>query len=127
MRGHLYKFRLYCKRLYNCAVLKEPRRRIQYGSIDEDSEKTVGIQVQSMNTKARLYNLTPMQLLERAYIGFEVVCTKSVLIGAYYKQASFEELIKYSTLVNQTSSTITVWLLGNFNLPKVDWKNLKPL
>ena len=37
---------------------------------------------------------------------------------------SFEELNKSLNLVNQTNST--VWLLGDFNLPKVDWEHLKP-
>ena len=54
------------------------------------------------------------------------------LIGAYYKPhewdlesiASFEEMNKSLTLVNQTNST--VWLLGDFHLPKVDWENPIP-
>ena len=57
---------------------------------------------------------------------------KSVLIGAYYKPhkadpesiASFEELKKSLTLVNQTNSA--VWLLGDFYLPEIDWENLIP-
>ena len=37
---------------------------------------------------------------------------------------SFEELKKSLTLINQTNSA--VWLLGDFNLPKIDWENLIP-
>ena len=67
---------------------------------------------------------------ENLWVQLNLAGSKSVLIGAYYKphesdQASFEELIKSLTLVNQTNST--VWLLGDFNLPKIDWENLKPL
>ena len=67
---------------------------------------------------------------ENLWVQLNLAGSKSVLIGAYYKphetdQASFEELIKSLTLVIQTNST--VWLLWDFNLPKVDWKNLKPL
>ena len=67
---------------------------------------------------------------ENLWVQLNLAGSKSVLIGAYYKphesdQASFEELIKSLTLVNQTNST--VWLLRDFNLPKVDWENLKPL
>ena len=67
---------------------------------------------------------------ENLWVQLNLAGSKSVLIGAYYKphesdQARFEELIKSLTLVNQTNST--VWLLGDFNLPKVHWENLKPL
>ena len=60
---------------------------------------------------------------ENLWVQLNLAGSKSVLIGAYYKphesdQASFEELIKSLTLVNQTNST--VWLLGDFNLPKID-------
>ena len=67
---------------------------------------------------------------ENLWVQLNLAGSKSVLIGAYYKQheseqTSFEELIKSLTLVNQTKSTD--WLLWDFNLPKVDWENLKPL
>ena len=67
---------------------------------------------------------------ENLWVQLNLAGSKSVLIGAYYKphesdQARFEELIISLTLVNQTNST--VWLLGDFNLPKVHWENLKPL
>ena len=57
--------------------------------------------------------------------------SRSVLIGAYYKpleldQQSFDEFSKSLVLVRKTNSTIC--LLGDFNLPKIDWetKTLKP-
>ena len=67
---------------------------------------------------------------ENIWVQLDLAGSKSVLIGAYYKphesdQAGFEELIKSLTPVNQTNSTF--WLLGDFDLPKVDWENLKPL
>ena len=67
---------------------------------------------------------------ENLWVQLNLAGSKSVFKGAYYKphesdQASFEELIKSLTLVNQTNST--VWLPGDFNLPKIDWENLKPL
>ena len=49
---------------------------------------------------------------------------RSLLQTHELDQLSFEELNKSSTLVNQTNST--VWLLGDFNLPKLDWEHLKP-
>ena len=67
---------------------------------------------------------------ENLWVQFNFAGFKSVLIGAYYKphetdQASFEELIKSLTLVIQTNSTVS--LHWDFNLPKVDRENLKPL
>ena len=58
-----------------------------------------------------------------------LIGSKSVLIGAYYKpheldQTSFAELEKTLNLVNQSNSQI--WLLGDFNLPKIDWQLLTP-
>ena len=58
-----------------------------------------------------------------------LIGSKSVLIGAYYKpheldQTSFAELEKSLNLVNQSNSQI--WLLGDFNLPKIDWQLLTP-
>ena len=53
--------------------------------------------------------------------------SKSVLIGAYYKPHELDSLDKLSKsldMVKQTSSTI--WLMGDFNLPKVDWQSLTP-
>ena len=57
------------------------------------------------------------------------VGSTSVLIGAYYKshefdQHSLDELSKSLDMVKQTSSNI--WLMGDFNLPKVDWQSLAP-
>ena len=66
---------------------------------------------------------------ENLWVQLNLTGSNSVLIGAYYKpheldQLSFEELNKSLNLVNQRNST--VWLLGDFNLPKVDWEHLKP-
>ena len=66
---------------------------------------------------------------ENLWVQVNLTGSNSVLTGAYYKphelnQLSFEELNKSLTLVYQTNST--VWLLGGFNLPKVDWQHLKP-
>ena len=63
------------------------------------------------------------------WVQLNLTGSNSVLIRAYYKpheldQLSFEELNKSLNLVNQTNST--VWLLGDFSLPKVDWEHLKP-
>ena len=65
---------------------------------------------------------------ENLWVQLNLTGSNSVLIGAYYKphkldQLSSEELNKSLHLVNQTNST--VWLLGDFNLPKVDWEHLK--
>ena len=67
---------------------------------------------------------------ENLWVLLNLAGDKSVLIGAYYKPhkaktksiASFEELKKSSTLVNQTNSA--VWLLGDFNLSEIDCENL---
>ena len=69
---------------------------------------------------------------EYLWVQLNLAVAKSVLIGAYYKPyeydpesiASFEELKISLSLVNQTNSN--VWLLVDFNLPKVDWENLIP-
>ena len=72
---------------------------------------------------------------ENLWVKLNLAVAKSVLIGAYYKPhkadpegyamlASFEELKKSLTLVNQTNSA--VWLLGDFYLPEIDWENLIP-
>ena len=63
------------------------------------------------------------------WVQLNLVGSKSVLIGAYYKshefdQHSLDELIKSLDMVKQTSSTI--WLMGDFNLQKVDWQSLAP-
>ena len=63
------------------------------------------------------------------WIQLNLVGSKSVLIGAYYKphefdQHSLDEWSKSLDMVKQTSSTI--WLIGDFNLPKVDWRSLAP-
>ena len=66
---------------------------------------------------------------ENLWVQLNLVGPKSVLIGAYYKsyefdQHSLDELSKSLDMVKQTSSTI--WLMGDFNLPKVDWQSLAP-
>ena len=69
---------------------------------------------------------------ENPWVQLNLAGAKSVLIGAYYKPhkadresiASFEELKKSLTLVNQTNPA--VWLLGDFNLPEIDCENLIP-
>ena len=68
---------------------------------------------------------------ENLWVQLNLSESKHVLLGAYYKphefdQNSFDELNKSLSLVKQTNSTI--WLLGDFNLPKVDWemKTVKP-
>ena len=69
---------------------------------------------------------------ENLWVQLNLAGAKSVLIGAYYKPhkagpesiASFEDLKKSLTLVNQRNSA--VWLLGDFNLPEIDWENLIP-
>ena len=55
--------------------------------------------------------------------------SKSALIGAYYKpheldETSLTELAKSLNLVDQSNSQI--WLLGDFNLPKIDGQLLTP-
>ena len=59
-----------------------------------------------------------------------LVGSKSVLIGAYYKphehdQHNFDELSKSLDLVKKPFSLI--WLVGDFNLPKVDWQTRTPM
>ena len=69
---------------------------------------------------------------ENLWVQLNLAGAKSVLIGADYKPhkadpesiASFEELKKSLTLVSQTNSA--VWLLGDLNLPEIDWENLIP-
>ena len=69
---------------------------------------------------------------ENLWVQLNLAGAKSVLIRAYYKPhkadlesiASFEALKKSLTLVNQTNSA--VWLLGDLNLPEIDWNNLIP-
>ena len=67
---------------------------------------------------------------ETLWVQLHLVGSKSVLIGAYYKphehdQHSFDELSKYLDFVKKTSSLI--WLVGDFNLPKVDWQTRTPM
>ena len=66
---------------------------------------------------------------EKLWVQLNLVDSKSVLIGAYYKphefdQHSLDELSKSLDMVKQTSSTI--WLMGDLNLPKADWQSLAP-
>lgn len=66
---------------------------------------------------------------ENLWVQLNLVGSKSVLIGAYYKpheydQHSLDELSKSLDMVKLTSSN--VWLTGDFNLPKVDWQSLTP-
>ena len=66
---------------------------------------------------------------ENLWFQLNLVGSKSVLIGAYYKphgfdQHSLDELSKSLDMVKQTSSNI--WLMGDFNLPKVDWQSSAP-
>ena len=66
---------------------------------------------------------------ENLWVQLNLVGSKSVLIGAYYKphefdQHSLDELSKSLDMVKQTSSNI--WLMGDFNLPKVDWQSSAP-
>ena len=63
---------------------------------------------------------------ENLWVQLNLTGSKSVLIGAYYKphefdQPSLHELSKSLDMVKQTSSTI--WLMSDFNLPKVDWQS----
>ena len=58
------------------------------------------------------------------WVQHNLLGSKSALIGAYYKpheldEPSLIELAKSLNLVNQSNSQI--WLLGDFNLPKIDW------
>ena len=66
---------------------------------------------------------------EILWVQLNLIGSKSVLIGAYYKpheldQASFLELDKSLNLVKKSNSQI--WLLGDFNLPKIDWQLQTP-
>ena len=66
---------------------------------------------------------------EIIWIQLNLIGSKSALIGAYYKpheldQTSFDELGKSLDLIKQSNSQI--WLLGDFNLPKIDWELLTP-
>ena len=68
---------------------------------------------------------------ENLWVQLHLAGSRSVLIGAYYKpqeldQQSFDEFSKSLVLVRKSNSTIC--LLGDFNLPKIDWetKTLKP-
>ena len=66
---------------------------------------------------------------ENLWVQLNLVESKSVLIGAYYKPHEFDqhrldELSKSLDMVKQTSSNI--WLMGDFYLPKVDWQSLAP-
>ena len=67
---------------------------------------------------------------ESLWVQLNLVGSKSVLIGAYYKphelfvQHSLDGLRKSLDMVKQTSSNI--WLMGDFALPKVDWQSLAP-
>ena len=66
---------------------------------------------------------------ENLWVQLNLVGSISVLIGTYYKphefdQHSLDELSKSLDMVKQTSSNI--WLMGDFNLPKVDWQNSTP-
>ena len=66
---------------------------------------------------------------EILWVQLNLLGSKSALIGAYYKpheldEHSLTELSKSLTLVNQSNSQI--WLLGDFNLPKIDWQLLTP-
>ena len=59
---------------------------------------------------------------ENIWVQLNLVGSKSVLTGAFYKphqfnQHNLDELSKSLDMVKQTSSTI--WLMGDFNLPKV--------
>ena len=64
---------------------------------------------------------------ENLWVQLNLVGSKSVLIGAYYKphefdQHSLDEWSKSLDTVKQTSSNI--WLMGDFNLPKIHWQSL---
>ena len=66
---------------------------------------------------------------ENLWIQLNLRGSKSVLIGAYYKPQEldlpgFEAFCKSLNLVRQSNSQI--WLLGDFNLPKMDWKSQTP-
>ena len=66
---------------------------------------------------------------EIIWIQLNLIGSKSALIGAYYNpheldQTSFDELGKSLNLIKQSNSQI--WLLGDFNLPKIDWELLTP-
>ena len=55
--------------------------------------------------------------------------SRPVLIGAYFKpheldQQSFDEFSKSLALVKQSNSTVCI--LGDFNLPKIDWELMTP-
>ena len=96
---------------------------------DRTGQKGGGVIIQ-VNSKLTSELKSDQYTCESLWVQLNHAGSKSVLIGAYHKphesdQASFEELIKSLTLVNQTNSS--VWLLKDFNQPKVDWENLKPL
>ena len=68
---------------------------------------------------------------ENLWVQLNLAGSRSLLIGAYYKpheldQKSFEEFNKSLDLVKKSNSTLCI--LGDFNLPKIDWvtKTLKP-
>ena len=67
---------------------------------------------------------------EILWIKHNLLGSKSALIGAYYKpheldEPTLTELAKSLILVNQSNSQI--WLLGDFNLPKIYWQLLAPV
>ena len=66
---------------------------------------------------------------ENLWVQINLTGARLVLIGAYYKpqehdQLSFEEFNKSLAMVKQTNSQI--WLLGDFNIPMVDWELMAP-
>ena len=67
---------------------------------------------------------------EVLWVQHNLLGSKSALIGAYYKpheldEPSLTELAKSLNLVNQSNAQI--WLLGDFNLPKIDCHFLAPV
>ena len=66
---------------------------------------------------------------EKLWVQLNLAGSRSLLVGAYYKpheldQKSFEEFNKSLDLVKKSNSTLCI--LGDFNLPKIDWVTKTP-
>ena len=66
---------------------------------------------------------------ENLWVKINIVGSKSLLIGAYYKPQehdthSLQEFTKSLNLASQTNCNI--WVGGDFNMPKMDWENMRP-
>ena len=65
---------------------------------------------------------------EVIWVKLEITGSCPLLISAYYKhnEDDQESLLKLRTEIIQSKSKGKVWILGDFNLPKLDWTNETP-